>query len=90
MTLSYSNCKNNCFSTLKREQLLKEPAACGKSVFLPMVKEKKGALRVVYVDFTVQEKIYLIHAYSKSEKDNLSKEERNNIKKLIEYLEKNI
>ncbi len=42
MTLSYSNCKNNCFSTLKRERLLKEPAACGKSVFLPMVKEKKG------------------------------------------------
>ena len=36
---------------------------------------KSGSGRVAYVDFTVQETIYLITAYPKSEKDNLSKAE---------------
>ncbi len=51
---------------------------------------KSSSSRVLYVDFVVAEKIYLIFAYPKNEKDNLSKEERNNIKKLIERIEKTI
>ncbi len=47
---------------------------------------KSGSARVVYVDFTVYEKIFLITAYPKNEKENLSKAEKNNIKKLIEIL----
>lgn len=49
---------------------------------------KSGSARVCYVDFAVYEKIYLITAYSKNEKDNLSKEERNNVKQVIKLLEK--
>jgi hypothetical protein len=48
---------------------------------------KSGSVRVLYVDFVVFEKIYLIAAYTKNEKDNLSQAERNEIKKLIEGLE---
>ncbi len=48
---------------------------------------KSGSARVCYVDFTVYERIYLITAYPKSEKDNLSKEEQNAIKKVIRILE---
>ena len=51
---------------------------------------KRGSARVAYVDFTVHKQIYLIFAYSKNEQDNLSKEERNNIKKMIEHIEKTI
>lgn len=51
---------------------------------------KSGSARVCYVDFAVYEKIYLITAYSKNEKDNLSKEERNSIKSLLKALEKTI
>lgn len=51
---------------------------------------KSGSVRVTYVDFVVAEKIYLIYAYPKSEKDNLTKEERNNIRKLIELIEKTL
>ena len=51
---------------------------------------KSGSARVVYVDFAVYEKIFLITAYSKNEKDNLSKTERNAVKKLIENLEENL
>ena len=45
---------------------------------------------VCYVDFAVYERIYLITAYSKDEKDNLSKAERNEVKKLIHILESTI
>ena len=48
---------------------------------------KSGSSRVLYVDFVVAETIYFIFAYPKNEKDNLTDEERNNIKKLIERLE---
>ena len=48
---------------------------------------KSGGVRVIYIDFEVYEKIYLLTAYTKNEKDNLSKEERNEIRKLITVLE---
>ena len=48
---------------------------------------KSGSARVCYVDFATYERIYLITAYPKNEKDNLSKEERNVIKSLIKLLE---
>ncbi|MCD8219589.1 MAG: type II toxin-antitoxin system RelE/ParE family toxin [Ruminococcus sp.] len=48
---------------------------------------KSGSVRVIYVDFTVYEKIYLITAYSKNQKDNLSKSERNAVKQQIAKLE---
>lgn len=51
---------------------------------------KSGSGRVCYVDFAVYDKIYLITAYPKNEKENLSKKERNAIAKMIEQLEKSL
>jgi len=51
---------------------------------------KSGSGRVAYVDFTVHKTIYLITAYPKNEKDNLSKAERNAIAKIIVRLEHGI
>ena len=51
---------------------------------------KSGSSRIVYVDFAFYEKIFLITAYPKNEKDNLSQAERNSIKKLIEMLEQTL
>ena len=48
---------------------------------------KSGSVRVCYVDFVIQEAIYLVTVYSKKEKDNLTQTERNNIKKMIQLLE---
>ena len=54
---------------------------------IPFANEgKSGSARVCYVDFVVQEVIYLITVYSKNEKENLSQAERNGIKSLIEQL----
>ena len=51
---------------------------------------KSGGIRVIYVDFEVYEKIYLLTAYTKNEKENLTKEERNDIRRLISVLEKQL
>ncbi len=51
---------------------------------------KRGSSRVCYVDFYRHATIYLITAYSKAEKDNLSRTECNEIKKLIGLLEQSI
>ena len=51
---------------------------------------KSGSARVIYIDFEVYEKIYLITAYSKDEKDNLTKGERNEIKQMIHILEEQL
>ncbi len=51
---------------------------------------KSGGARVCFVDFVFAETVYLITVYEKKEKDNLSKEERNDIKKLIDALKKSL
>ena len=51
---------------------------------------KSGSVRVIYVDFEVYEKIFLITAYSKDEKDNLTKGERNEIRQMIAILEEQL
>lgn len=51
---------------------------------------KSGSSRVLYVDFLLAETIYLIFAYPKNEKDTLTDEECNNIKKLIGRLEESL
>lgn len=48
---------------------------------------KSGGVRVIYIDFEVYEKIYLLTAYTKNEKVNLSKEEQNELRRLIAVLE---
>ena len=53
-------------------------------------KGKRGGARVCFVDFIVLETVYLITVYGKNEKDNLSKKERNEIRKAIDTLKKNL
>ena len=48
---------------------------------------KRGGDRVIYVDFEVYEKIFLITAYPKNEKVNLTDAERNEIRQMIYALE---
>ena len=48
---------------------------------------KSGSVRVIYVDFEIYEKIFLITEYPKNEKDKLSDSERAEIKQMIQALE---
>jgi len=47
---------------------------------------KSGSIRVCYVDFEEYDIIYLLTVYTKKEKDNLSNEEKNYLKKLVKML----
>ena len=53
-------------------------------------KGKSGSVRVCYVDLAEKETVYFITIYPKSEKDNLTRAERNNISKMIQMLERSI
>ena len=46
-------------------------------------KGKSGSTRICYVDYVIYETVYLITAYAKSEKDNLTEAECNEIRKVI-------
>ena len=82
-----------------QEQLLKNPQLGSvvkgtgdlrKVRFALPRQGKSGSARVVYVDFVMAETLYLIYAYPKNEKDNLTKEECNSIKKLIQEIERTL
>ena len=47
---------------------------------------KSGGVRVCYTDFEEYEVIYLITAFEKKEEENLTKEEKNVLKKLVKSL----
>ena len=82
---------------LKRlqEQLLADPkvgavmkgtGGVRKMRFAYEHRGKSGSIRVIYVDFEIYEKIYLLTAYSKNEKDNLTDKEREELRQLIGIL----
>ena len=68
-------------------KIMRETGGIRKMRFAFENRGKSGSIRVIYVDFEVYEKLYLLTAYPKNEKDNLSKAERNELKKLVEALE---
>ena len=47
---------------------------------------KSGSIRVLYVDFIFDEKIYMIDIFTKDEKDNLTQEERHIIKQIVKAI----
>ncbi|WP_329887571.1 addiction module toxin RelE [Pseudoramibacter faecis] len=51
---------------------------------------KSDSSRVCYVDFLLYKTVYLVTAYPKNKKENLTKHERNEIKKVIALLEEQI
>ena len=55
-------------------------------ITLPNRGKSSGA-RVIFIDFAYYEKIYLITAFAKSEFDNLTQAERNELKTLVKVLE---
>lgn len=71
----------------KTGAVMKETGGIRKMRFAFEHRGKSGSIRVIYIDFEVYEKIYLLTAYPKNEKDNLSKAERNELRELVKVLE---
>lgn len=70
--------------------VMKDTGGLRKARFAFKGQGKSGGVRVCYVDFVIRETIYLITVYPKNEKDNLSKAERNEIRKMIALLENSL
>ena len=61
-----------------------------KMRFAPENSGKSGGVRALYVDYVVFERVYLVTAYPKSNKENISPTERKLYKKIIEQTEKEL
>lgn len=93
MGLDDSDLKNLQMQLLENPRIgsvIKGTGGLRKMRFAFPNKGKSGSVRVLYVDFVIAEAIYLIFAYPKSEKDNLTAEERNSIKNMIDRLEQSL
>ena len=51
---------------------------------------KSGGSRVLYVDFVILERVYLVYAYPKGEKDDISSAEREMFRKVIMQTKKEL
>ena len=60
-----------------------------RKIRIPMENKNKGkrsGSRVIYVDIELKETIYFINVYTKSEKDNLTEEEKKAFKAVVNIL----
>lgn len=84
------NLQNEILANPKIGPVMQGTGGVRKMRFAFEHRGKSGSTRVIYVDFEIYEKIFLITAYSKDEKDNLTNAERNEIKQIISILEKQL
>ena len=70
--------------------VIKNTSGVRKMRFAFQHRGKRGSVRVIYVDFEVHDKIFLITAYAKEEKDNLSEAEKKEIRQLVRLLEQQL
>ncbi len=71
-------------------EVIQDTGGVRKMRFALKNRGKRGSIRIIYVDFLVYEKLYLITAYAKNNKDTLTKAECNSIKRSVEYLKKTL
>ena len=53
-------------------------------------KGKSGGIRVLYIDFIIYEKIYLLTVYPKSKKEDMTEKEKKIIKQLVNELKEEL
>lgn len=70
----------------KMGKVIKNSNGIRKMRFAFRNKGKSGSTRVIYVDFEIYEKIFLITAFDKKDKENLSNREINELKQLMKVL----
>jgi hypothetical protein len=82
--------ENEILSNPKIGAVIRGAGGLRKMRFAFEGKGKSGSARTLYVDFVAFERIYLIYAYPKGQQDNISPEEREQFKKIIEKAKKEL
>ena len=80
-------CYTYTYSRQEVGPVMKGTGGVRKMRFAFRDRGKSGSTRVIYVDFEVYEKIFFVDVYQKSDKDNLTKAERNDMKDVVELIE---
>jgi len=78
--------ENRLLKNPRAGRVIKGSGGARKIRFEAKGKGQSGGARVIYVDVFVAEAIFFLFAYPKSEKDDLSRQEISNIRKVIEIL----
>lgn len=78
--------QNELLENPKIGKVIKNTNGIRKMRFAFKNKGKSGSTRIIYVDFEIHEKIFLITAFEKKDKENLSNKEANELKQLIRIL----
>ena len=81
------NLENQIMENPKRWPIVRGTGKLRKMRFAFPDRSKRDSVRVCYIDFDIYCVIYLITVYPKNEKDDLTDEECNWIKKLVDILE---
>ena len=68
--------------------LVKETGGVRKMRFALPNRGKSGSIRIIFIDFIVQEHIYLLLAFTKDKQSNLTNSQKNILKKLTAILTK--
>jgi len=66
--------------------IIQSTSGARKTRFAIKNKGKRGGMRVIYVDLENKEQLYLLLCYPKNQQDNLTPEQKKQIKILIETL----
>jgi len=82
--------ENEILSNPKIGAVIRGTGSLRKMRFAVDGKGKSGSTRVLYVDFVVFDRIYLVYSYPKGQKDNISSEEREAFRKIIEQAKKEL
>ncbi len=82
--------QDEILSDPKIGSVMQETGGIRKMRFAFEHRGKSGSIRVIYIDFEIYKKVFLITAYHKNEKDNLTQAERNELRRLVADLEKQL
>ena len=63
--------------------IMEETGGVRKMRFALPNQGKSGSIRIIFIDFIVQEHIYLLTAFTKSKQSNLNQSQRNMMKKVV-------
>ena len=66
--------------------VMKDTGGLRKMRFAFSHRGKSGSVRILYIDYEERERIFLLNLFSKNEKENLSKAERNAIRIVVEQI----
>lgn len=74
----------------KAGKVIKGTGGIRKIRFAQPNRGKSGSARVIYVDFIDYEKLFLLTAYAKNEKEKLSYQERISLKKVTDIIKQEL